>query len=144
MALLSSTKQHTQNKTTKMNEEARQVGLKINKKRGERHICQTQKICNSRNIIKGNKLRLFKTLVVPVLLYGCETWKMNMDDDQRIDVLHNKCLRRILKIKWEDRVTTRELLEKAETKFLGKEVKRRRWKHVLRQNRNSHSPIMDT
>ena len=31
VALLSSTKQHIQNKTTKMNEEARRVGLKINK-----------------------------------------------------------------------------------------------------------------
>ena len=80
VALLSSTKQHTQNKTTKMNEEARQVGLKINKKRGERHICQTQKICNSRNIMKRNKLRLFKILVVPRLLYGCETYRTSSQE----------------------------------------------------------------
>ena len=86
-------------------------------------------------------------LVVPVLLYGCETWKMNMGDDQRIDVFHNKYLRMILKIEWQDQVTTREVLEMAETKLLSKEVQRRRWKmmgHVLRQNRNSHTNIMDT
>ena len=66
------------------------------------------------------------------------------DEHQRIDVFHNKCLRRILKIKWQDHVTTRELLEKAKMKFLSEEVKRRRWKmiaHVLRQNRNSHTNI---
>ena len=68
---------------------------------------------------------------------------MNMGDDQRIDV-SQQCLRRILKIKWQDHVTTRELLEKAETKFLSEEVKGRRLKmtgHVLRQNRNSHTNI---
>ena len=70
---------------------------------------------------------------------------MNMGDDQRIDVFHNKCLRKILKIKWQDQVTTRELLEKAEAKLLGEEVKGRRLKmigHVQQQNRNI--PIMDT
>ena len=72
---------------------------------------------------------------------------MNMGDDQRIDVFHNKCLRMILKIKWQDHVATRELLEMAERKLLSEEVQRRRWKmigHVLRQNRNSHTNIMDT
>ena len=66
------------------------------------------------------------------------------DEHQRIDVFHNKCLRRILKIKWQDHVTTRELLEKAKMKFLSEEGKKRRWKmigHVLRQNRNSRTNI---
>ena len=69
---------------------------------------------------------------------------MNMGDDQRIDVFHNKCLRRILKINWQDHVTTRELLEKAETRLFSEEVKKRRWKmigHILRRNRNSHTNI---
>ena len=55
-----------------------------------------------------------------------KTWKVKMGDDQRIDVFHNKCLRRILKIKREDHVATRELLaEKAQTKLLSEEIKRR-------------------
>ena len=194
VALLSSTKQHIQNKTTKMNEEATRVGLKINKEKtkvmrinGKSQekvaidgqdideveefnylgaiICKEgggmkdlknrlskargtfarlKRIWNSKSITKRTKLRLFKTLVVPVLLYGCETWKMNMGDDQRIDVFHNKCLRRILKINWQDHVTTRELLEKAETRLLSEEVKKRRWKmigHILRRNRNSRTNI---
>ena len=36
---------------------------------------------------------------------------MNKGDDKRVDVFHNKCLRRILRIKWQDRVSTEELLE---------------------------------
>ena len=73
-------------------------------------------------------------------------------DDQRIDVFHNKCLRRILKINWQDHVTTRELLEKAETRLLSEEVKKRRWKMedgraypaTKKKQPYQHSPIMDT
>ena len=39
------------------------------------------------------KLKLYKTLVVPVLLYGCETWKMNKGDDKLVDMFQSKCLR---------------------------------------------------
>ena len=69
---------------------------------------------------------------------------MNKGDDQRIDVFQSKCLRRTLKIEWKDRVTTKELLEKAEMKSLSKGIKRQRWKmigHVLRQDRNSNTNI---
>ena len=31
------------------------------------------------------KLRLFKTLVKPVLLYGSETWKINEGDNRKLD-----------------------------------------------------------
>ena len=40
------------------------------------------KIWVSNNILRKTKLRLYKTLVVPVLLYGSETWKMNKGDDK--------------------------------------------------------------
>ena len=92
-------------------------------------FARLKRIWNSRNITKRTKLRLFNTLVVLVLLYRRETWKMNMGDDQRIDMFHNEWFRRTLKIKWQDHVTTRELLERA-TKLLSEEVKRRRWKRI--------------
>lgn len=36
-----------------------------------------KKIWSSDNISKKTKIRLYKALVTPVLMYGCETWKMN-------------------------------------------------------------------
>ena len=95
-----------------------------------------KKIWNSKIISRRTKLRLYKTLVIPVLLYGCETWKMNKGDDKRIDVFHNTYLRRILRIDRKDHATTQELLEKAGMKPLSKEVKRCRLKmmcHILRK-----------
>ena len=44
------------------------------------------------------RAKLYRTLVVPVLLYGCETWKVNKGDDRAVDWFHNNCLRRILQI----------------------------------------------
>ena len=48
------------------------------------------------------KLRLYNTLVVPLLLYGCEAWIMNKRDDRAVEVFYNKCLRGILQIQWQD------------------------------------------
>ena len=72
---------------------------------------------------KTIKLRLYKTLVVPVLLYGYETWIMNKGDDRAVEVFYNKFLRRILQIQWQDHVSTEDLLERADMKPMSKEVK---------------------
>ena len=85
---------------------------------------------------RKTKIRLYKTLVKPVPMYGCETWKMNEGDAKKINVFQNRCLRRIMKIKWQDKTSNRELLERANMERLSEEVSRRRWRfigHILRQ-----------
>ena len=49
------------------------------------------KIWISNNILRKTKLRLHKTLVVPVLLYRSQTWKMNKGEDKTVNVFHNIC-----------------------------------------------------
>ena len=53
-----------------------------------------KKIWNSHNISRRTKVGLYNTLVKPVLMYGCETWKMNKCDENEIDVFQSRCLRR--------------------------------------------------
>ena len=67
-----------------------------------------KRIWRSKTILR--RAKLYKTLIMPVLLYGCETWKMNKGDDRAVDVFDNKCLRRILQIQWQDHASTEELL----------------------------------
>ena len=65
---------------------------------------------------------------------------MNKGDDNAIDVFHNKCLRKILRIKWQDHVSSKELFERVSMISLSEEVKYRRWKlkgHFLSHDRNN-------
>ena len=82
------------------------------------------KVWSSSNVTRKTKIRLYKTLVKPVLLCGCETRKMNQDEAKRIDVFQNRCLRRIIKVKWQYKVRNREFLERAYMERLSDNVKR--------------------
>ena len=56
------------------------------------------RVWNSSSVSRKTKIRLYKTLVKSVLMYGCETWKVNEGDATKIDVFQKQCLRRIMKI----------------------------------------------
>jgi hypothetical protein len=40
-------------------------------------------------------MRIHKTIILPVILYGCETWSLTLRDEHRLRVFENKVLRRI-------------------------------------------------
>ena len=83
-----------------------------------------KKIWSSNSISQRTKVRLYKTLVKSVLKYGCETWKMNKRDENKIDVFQSRCLRRIFKIRWQERITNKEVLVMAEMENLSEDVQR--------------------
>jgi hypothetical protein len=41
------------------------------------------------------KVRTYKTIILPVVLYGCETWSLTVGEEHKLRVLENKVLRRI-------------------------------------------------
>jgi hypothetical protein len=41
------------------------------------------------------KIRIYKTIILPVVLYGCETWSLTLREEHRLRVFVNKMLRRI-------------------------------------------------
>jgi hypothetical protein len=44
---------------------------------------------------KDLKMRIYKTIILPVVLYGCETWSLTLREEHRLRVSENKVLRRI-------------------------------------------------
>lgn len=64
-------------------------------------------------------IRLYRT-------YGFETWKMNKGNEKRIDVFQNNSLRQILKIKWQDKITTQEILQLSNMSPMSQEIKCKR------------------
>jgi hypothetical protein len=41
------------------------------------------------------KIRIYKTIILPVVLYGCETWSLTLMEEHRLRVFENRVLRRI-------------------------------------------------
>jgi hypothetical protein len=45
---------------------------------------------------KKLKIRIYRTIILTVVLYGCETWSLTLREERRLRVFENKVLRRIL------------------------------------------------
>ena len=41
------------------------------------------------------KIKIYKTIILPVVLYGCETWSLTLREECRLRVFENRILRRI-------------------------------------------------
>ena len=59
------------------------------------------------------KLKVYKAVVLPTLLYACETWAVNQQHTKRLNHFHTSCLRKLLKVKWQDRIPDTEVLKRA-------------------------------
>lgn len=90
---------------------------------------------------KHTNLRVLRSCVTSVLLYGTEMWRITSADIERLDVFHRKCLRRILDIFWPHTIINRELYKRARESPISETVKVRRWRwigHVLRREKDNN------
>ena len=44
---------------------------------------------------KNIKIKIYRTIIFPVVLYGCETWALTLREEHRLRVFENRVLRRI-------------------------------------------------
>lgn len=98
-------------------------------------------IWKSSQLKLNTKLKIFKSNVVAVLLYGCETWRMTKSDETKLDVFLHKSLRRLMKIYWPMKVSNKEIHNRANISPISEQIFRRRWKfigHILRMDANQH------
>jgi hypothetical protein len=67
-----------------------------------------QNLLSSRLLSKNLKIKIYRTIILPVVLYGCETWSLTLREERRLRVLENRVLRRIFgpktdEVTWERR-----------------------------------------
>ncbi|GFR98540.1 hypothetical protein ElyMa_002771700 [Elysia marginata] len=86
------------------------------------------RLWKTRDISLKTKLRIFNSNVKSVLLYGCEAWNASTMCIKRIQVFINRCLRRILRIKWTDKISNESLWERTRQIPAGDEIGRRQWR----------------
>jgi hypothetical protein len=57
---------------------------------------------SSRLLSKKLKVRIYRNIILPVVLYGCEIWSLILKEEHRLRVFENRVLRRILGPKREE------------------------------------------
>jgi hypothetical protein len=46
-------------------------------------------------LFKNVKIKIYRTVILPVVLYGCESWSLTLREECRLRVFENEVLRRI-------------------------------------------------
>jgi hypothetical protein len=65
------------------------------------NVINPNALCRRRNVImdccyfRNVKVKIYKTIILPVVLYGCETWSLTLREEHRLRVFQNRILRRI-------------------------------------------------
>jgi hypothetical protein len=54
-----------------------------------------QSLFSSRPISKNLKTKIYETVILPVVLYGCESWSLTLREESELRVFENTMLRRI-------------------------------------------------
>jgi hypothetical protein len=50
---------------------------------------------SSRLISENLKIKIYTTIILPVVLYGCETWSLTLREEHRLRIFENRVLRKI-------------------------------------------------
>jgi hypothetical protein len=50
---------------------------------------------SSRLLSRNVKVKIYKTIILPVVLHGCETWSLTVKDEHRLRVFENRIARRV-------------------------------------------------
>jgi hypothetical protein len=69
--------------------------MKSRLKLGNACCNSVQYVLSSRLLTKNIEIKVYRTITLLAVLYGCETWSLTLRDEQRLWVFKNKALSRI-------------------------------------------------
>ena len=78
---------------------------------GRKVMTNLDGIVKSRDITLPTKLRLVKAMVLPVVMYGCESWTVKKAGRRRIGAFELWCWRRLLRVPWTARRSNQSILK---------------------------------
>ena len=115
-------------------------------------MAKLSKIWKSKEISFPTKIKIYKAIVLSTMLYGCESWTLNVDSMTKIQTFENKCLRRLLGISWKDHRTNESVKDQIRLMAGRQEpllttVKKRKLKwygHITRHNSLSKTILQGT
>ena len=113
---------------------------------GRKVMTNLDSILKSRDITLPTKVHLVKAMVVPVVMYGCESWTIKKAECQRIDAFELWCWRRLLRVPWTARRSNQSLLKEISPKCsLGRlmlKLKLQYFGHLMRRADSFEKTLM--
>ena len=86
---------------------------------GRKPMTNLDSILKNRDITLPTKVCIVKTMVFPVVMYGCESWTINRAKQQKIDALCGEqcCWRRLLRVPWTARRSNQSVLKEINPEY---------------------------
>ena len=77
------------------NKNSIQEEIKSRLKLGNACYYSVQNLLSSSLLSKKLKVKIYRTIIMPVVLYGCESWSLTLREERRLRVFENRVLRRV-------------------------------------------------
>ena len=113
---------------------------------GRKAMTNLDSIFKSRDITLPTKVHLFKAMVFPVVMYGCESWTIKKAEHQRIDAFELWCWRRLLRVPWTPRRPNQSILKEISPKYslegLTLKLKFQYFGHLMQKTNSLEQPLI--
>ena len=84
---------------------------------GRKAVTHLDSILKSRDITFPTKVHLVKSMVFPVVMYGCESWTIKKAEHRRIDAFELWCWRRLLRVSWTAKRSNQSILKEISPEY---------------------------
>ena len=84
---------------------------------GRKAMTNLDSVLKSRDVTLSTKVYIVKTLVYPVVMYGCESWTIKKAEHQRIGAFELWCWRRLLRVPWTAKRSNQSILKEISPEY---------------------------
>ena len=113
---------------------------------GRKAMTNLDSILKSRDITLLTKVCLVKSMVFPVVMYGCESWTITKAEGRRIDAFKLWCWRRLLRVPWTARRANQPILKGISSEYslegLMPKLKLQYFGHLMRRTDSFEETLM--
>ena len=113
---------------------------------GREAMTNLDNILKSKDATLPTKVHLVKTIVFPVVMYGCESWTIKQAECWRTDAFELWCWRRLLTVPWTARRSNQSILKEISSKYslegLMLKLKLQNFGHLMRRTDSLEKTLM--
>ena len=84
---------------------------------GRKAMTNLDSILTRRDITLPTEVHLVKTMVFPIVMYGCESWIIKKGEGRRTDVFELWCWRRLLRVPWTARRSNQSIIKEINPEY---------------------------